>query len=177
MAALWHQLRHLLQVEGEVRGPGCLRRETAERVGTREQSAEADVGRSLAGECGAEGCHSKKEAMKGANVMELRRAGKRYQCAFKVLVGENKGVGSLYLDRHATIREKSGRSRRPRLAASALAYPVVNRRVDRKEPKQRLPTPYFSSLSLRSRGPGFAGPGLRGFFLFMGGREYHYSPF
>ena len=41
---------------------------------------------------------------------------------------ENKEVGSLSLDRHMAIREKSGRSRCLCLAASALAYSVVNRR-------------------------------------------------
>lgn len=63
---------HLLQVESQVWGAGRLRREAVEGTRAREQPAEADVCRSLAGECGAEGCDRKKEAMKGANLVELR---------------------------------------------------------------------------------------------------------
>ena len=60
LAELRHQLRHLLQVEGQVWGAGGLRCEAAEGTGAREQPSQTDVCRSLAGECGAEGCHRKK---------------------------------------------------------------------------------------------------------------------
>ena len=55
-----HQLRDLLQMESQVRrarGVGC---EAAEGTGAREQPPQADVCRSLPGECGAQGCHRKK---------------------------------------------------------------------------------------------------------------------
>ena len=83
---LRHQLRHLLQMESQVRGAGGLRREAAEGTGAREQPAQADVCRSVPGECGAEGCHRKKA---------LRPAERREVVTHLVTAGRPSGSAGL----------------------------------------------------------------------------------
>jgi hypothetical protein len=58
--ALWHQLRHVLQMEGQVRWPGGVGCEAPQRAGAREQPAQTDVCRPVVGESGLQGCHRKK---------------------------------------------------------------------------------------------------------------------
>lgn len=60
LADVRHQLRHLLQMEGQVRRAGGLGCEAAQGTGAQKEPPQADVCRLVPGERGPEGCDRKK---------------------------------------------------------------------------------------------------------------------